>query len=411
MTLPSRRSHWLQLARTGLILSAPLASTLACRTLAGGDDHGKPSELASLDHAPGADLRLRDWKASVMEASRQPLADTANALGFGWAGGCNGGVGDDMHVEWGAQDATSSYVSTYDGTGGCGASNQAPDRRLSVIYHWDKPGFRNLNIDMTKRKTTRMALKSLYTLVTGWAPVESKVSFNVSRTISNSVTARQTNILRESGELDLEFDATVFGMGMKTTGKLVIGGEQQTGQDVVASETDTFGLSRDIVLPAKQCIIITFERLEEEYTVPYTADVALTGTAELSGFLRAKDNGGNFHREHRNDSSRPSIRYTFGVPGAVPFWEAVNTEKASNSFPWMWNDAMANRDGFDHGAVINSSLASLKANFVAGHKNVFKVRGLFDVIKGGQVKSTVRMLPNTDPSCAKAGNRPSDVIQ
>jgi hypothetical protein len=394
----------------GIVLAAGTFGGMGCRSRT-------TSDGAMLDATPGknpeasVEHSLRDWQAQVIKLSAKELAHIAFSLGYGWPGGCQGGIGEDMRNEWSADGKSTAHRSNYDGSSQCGPGNQAPERRLNIIYHWDTPSFKELDIQMDKKRTKGTKLATLYNMVAGWAPVESKITLNISRTATDSITAMRTDILRESGELTMEFGTGIFGFGQKTTAKVSIGGEHQFAKTSTTTETETFGLSRDIILPPNKCLVVSFERLEEEYLVPYTAHIELNATAELQGFMRAEASGGNFHRLHRDKNHRPDVSHVFGSASGKPFWEAIQAEKAGNSYPWLWQEAMANQDGFDHGAVIDSSIKKLNELFMKQNKHVFRLNGFFNVIKGGQVKSTVRIIPNSDPACAKAGNRSSDVIR
>ncbi len=394
----------------GIVLATTTFGATACRSRTTTDG-------ATLNAAPGknpeasVEHSLRDWQAQVIKLSAKELAEIAFSLGYGWPGGCQGGIGEDMRNEWSADSKTTAHRSNYDGSSQCGAGYQAPDRRLNIIYHWDAPSFKELDIQMEKKRTKGTKLATLYNMVAGWAPVESKITLNITRTATDTITAMRTDILRESGELTMEFGTGIFGFGQKTTAKVSIGGEHQFAKTSTTTESETFGLSRDIILPPNKCLVVSFERLEEEYLVPYTAHIELNAQAELQGFMRAEASGGNFHRLYSDKDNRPDVSYVFGSANGKPFWEAIQAEKTANSYPWLWQEAMANQDGFDHGATINSSVNRLNDLFVKQNKHVFRLNGFFNVIKGGQVKSTVRIIPNSDPTCAKAGNRTSDVIR
>jgi Aerolysin toxin len=394
----------------GAAIAATSLATASCRSRTQSD---QSSPTAAADKSPQQSMEhsLRNWQGQIIKHSGQELAQIAFALGYGWPGGCQGGIGEDMRSEWSNDGKTTALRSNYDGSGACGPGNQAPDRRLNIVYHWDDPNFKKLDIHMDKKRAKGTKLATLYNMVAGWAPVESKITLNITRTATDTVTAMRTDILRESGELTMEFSTGILGFGQKTTAKVTIGGEHQFTKTSTTTETETFGLSRDIILPPNRCLVVAFERLEEEYLVPYTAFIELNAQIEFQGFMRAHAAGGNFHRLHRDKDNRPDVNYVFGSPNGTPFWEAILAEKNANTYPWLWKEVYANKEDFDHGAVINSAIQNLSDRFVSQQRHIFNLNGYFSVVKGGQVKSTLRMIPNSDPTCAKAGNRTSDVIR
>lgn len=360
---------------------------------------GKPisTDSSSLASVENKTINVQDYKKALMERSRAPLAVLANALGYGWTGGCHGGVGEDMNLVWDTQ-GSGHWISNFDGSAACGAANQDPNRRLNIKYDFYQ-SIKSIEPLMARKTVKKSEIKRIDRIFFGALPSAREASPQKSYTSQETISNTVTDTISGSMEMTLEFSAGLFGFGSKTSTKFNIGGSHATARQSMTLEGDTLGAGDSIPIPANHCAIVDIMRISTVTTVPYTATVQVLASAELSGFLRATACGGNFHKTLRGNASRPGYTYKLGKAGKESFWGAINDDKNLNNSDFDYIQASANHDCSDHGKDIDWSIAVLKQSFTSSPVQLFKMRGYAENVKGTAIKMEPHIYPANSAQC------------
>jgi hypothetical protein len=359
------------------------------------------SALAAANSA-GPD-KLREVRERVMDESRFEFAHLANALGYGWAGGCYGGVGDDMRREDGAKDAAGRpvirWISNYDGSGSCGSGDQ--HRRLKISYAFRE--YLKIIPDLDNLKVEENVPEELSTQNIGWWPAEGKLIINRTYTFTDSYTATKSDTFSHSTSLTATYGGELSPFGAEFN--LTLGGEHSTTKEDKNEVQKQQATTLELPIPADHCVISRVLVMRTKKTLPYTADLEIDADVSLEGFMRASASGGNFHREYRGKGHRPDVTDTFGAADRASFYDDVRGRLNAGAWPWNWTEMMANKDDFDHGAVVNWAMESLESKFRTKTLNHAQITGQMTSIEGRDITIDAKAYPKDSPECQTISKR------
>ncbi len=370
-------------------------SFLACSKKAAEESN---SNTASIDASNDS---LKVAKIAIINSSRIPLANLANSLGFAWAGGCHGAVGEDMKTVWESKE-TAFLVSNFDGSPDCGPQGQHNKDRLKIKYAFTQD-IKEIETHLEKKVTSNLLIKSFNQASFSPNSVKQNIELPVSYTYANSVTNSVTGTFSSSVELGMEFGGSLFGLATaKTTIKTTIGGS--VGKTSTTQETDSTTVTPKVAfeLPPEHCAVITGEVYGAKTTIPYSATVEVLAAVELQGYMRVKACGGNFHRKLRNKKDHEAVAYVLGDK-TDPFWDKLSIERDINNGMFDYTAAMMETDCFDHGKEINAAIASLDEAF--GEKKVQSIsfNGILEEVRSTNIVFKPHIYPAGSEECKGLG--------
>jgi hypothetical protein len=276
-------------------------------------------------------------KNAVMDITLSPLANLANLMGWGWAGGCNSWVG-------GGMDRTDNgWQAHFDGCGG-----YMSDVRLGIDYaDWS---FNLVNIiwgTPTQAELTPTQIDG--GLLDNWesgSPLNSTYAIKLAKTSTVTDTKTSTFNFQSETSFSVEYKppSATGGVGGSFTQKLVFGQNNATGHtDTTTNSVEsTFTFAKMVPAYARAKWSAIMSRTLSSAT--YTAIIVPKFSVQLKGFLKwgGDDPNGpntNYHKDYAGKGSRPRTDgqgwAKFGGAG-VSFADDLSNKVKNRILPWQW---------------------------------------------------------------------------
>jgi hypothetical protein len=276
-----------------------------------------------------------------MQLTLQPLASLANAMGWGWAGGCNNYVGqgfDRVDDGWLAHFSNSSECPGY-----------MSDKRLGIAYaDW---GFDLVDVIFDKPTQSDLTPELIDSgTLNNWDSDQSKLqtyTANTQRTAT--VTDTKTSTFNFQSETTLGFSYTPpsvsGGFGFSGSEKLIFGQTNQTGQSTANTETQQSSYQVQSNVPAYARVPWSVILSKAMSSVTYTAIIRPRFSVQLKGFLRwgGNDPNGpdtNYQQDYAGKGDRPITDTKdwakFGG-GKLSFADDLRNKSANRITPWQWD--------------------------------------------------------------------------
>jgi len=339
-------------------------------------------------------IDLSVLEQNTADATYKLLAGIADRLGFGWAGGCKSEiVGDDMY-----RTDEGKAIIMNSNTRDCSTGGHKSDDRLRIKFD----DWQLVVRDITNIKTHPVEAKLKY-LDRFWAinnndyamvfiPEESySIGKSLTTSVENAFSIGQAYgaIYTTSFVAGFNYFASAnYGVSTSITSATSWNNTFTVGEDQTDIESLTKKISGEIKVPPRSKLRVDILVTEKKEWAEYTALTQLVGNLTLEGFLRWRDNGGNFHRQYRGSEDRPHIKATFGKPGqGMGFIADLLDQADDNHGDFDWTAAKAARPDLEQMLEKLRRMQDMGSKRVAGQMQFITTQN-FDVVVNKAVPLT-----------------------
>ena len=275
---------------------------------------------------------LEDVKTRIVDVTLNNLGLLANALGYGWCGGCR--------TKWSGEDFRregDTWKSNYQEP----CSGYMKEDRLQIVYE-------NFAFKVKKMDYLRPVAKELKPIVQDVGQIKNRDALPTTTKIVREIKTVRTVTHTSETRFGSKFGASVtLSYKSPPLGDILAGSFSASitlsgGNEGSEINKDEEGnIKWDIVRIREpqttngnsgSSYQITTSR--NKVDVPYKATIQVQFTAKLEGFLRA---GAEFNQPHKGSHKRPHFPYTIGSSNK-PFYEFLKLASKRGDHPWLWHD-------------------------------------------------------------------------
>ena len=283
---------------------------------------------------------LEQAKSRIMDVTLTNLATLAQAMGYGWTGGCRTRwPGIDFRRE--GDTWTSNYQQPCEGYK---AAN-----RLKITYE-------NLSFKVKSMEYGKPVVDSMKPILQDVGEVQNEDSLPAKTTVTREIKTVRTVIQSSTSRwkagvgasISLKYTSPGLAAGAAVgtfSASVTLSGEKESG---VVNKDENGEIAWDIMRVREPQTVgglsgtkYHINVARKNVTVPYKATIQVQFSAKLEGFLRwGGGKGGknpNFHEEYQGSEDRPDFPYTIGS-STEPFYEVLKRESQRDDKPWLWND-------------------------------------------------------------------------